>query len=157
MPSSPSKRPSSRDFKGLAVTAVKLACPMTDRARPTSKLTKEIVESTPALEKPVYVWDAETKGFFLRVLPSGLKSFGLFYRNKFNRQRWHKIGRYPDWSVERARREARAVRVLVDQGGDPSRTRDLERNADTVDQLLDRLVRHRPTVDHHGSANGRTD
>ena len=114
---------------------------MTDHARPTSKLTKEIVESTPALEKPVYVWDAETKGFFLRVLPSGLKSFGLFYRNKFNRQRWHKIGRYPDWSVDRARREARSVRVLVDQGGDPSRVRDLDRNADTVDQLLDRYDR----------------
>ena len=43
-------------------------------------------------------YDADTKGFGIRVTPSGAKSFILTYRLRSGWQRRYTIGRYPDWS-----------------------------------------------------------
>jgi integrase len=44
----------------------------------------------------------------------------LDYRNKkLGASRRKTIGQWPEWNVERARKEARALRVEIDNGGDP--------------------------------------
>ena len=40
------------------------------------KLTKQVVDATDAKDKPAILWDDDLKGFFLRVMPSGTKTYG---------------------------------------------------------------------------------
>jgi integrase len=68
--------------------------------------------------EPMIVWDSECRGFGLRVMPSGVKSFVLDYRVG-GRQRRMTIGRFGDWTVEGARKHARELKVQVDKGIDP--------------------------------------
>lgn len=65
-----------------------------------------------------YVWD-DLPGFGVRVTPNGHKTFVLKYRNAYGKQRFHKIGAFPDLSASTARKEAEQLRELVRQGGDP--------------------------------------
>src|SRR5262249_17390260 len=69
-----------------------------------SKLTKRAVD---ALETPkkgqTFLWDGELRGFGVRAIPSGLKTFVLQYRNAEGRSRRIAIGRYGVLTVEQAR------------------------------------------------------
>jgi integrase len=73
---------------------------------------------------PGLLWDREVPGFGLRVLASGLRTWLLKYRAPGGQQRWHRIGLFPDLTVEEARRLARALKVQVEAGRDPSRERE---------------------------------
>ena len=71
--------------------------------------------------KPLYeiwYWDTEDRGFFLKVTPNS----STFYvqRDVAGRTRRVKIGRYPTWTVDQARRRARELMVEMDQGVDPN-------------------------------------
>src|SRR5580692_8303519 len=55
------------------------------------------------------------RGFGVRVTAAGAKAFVLNYRHR-GRGRRFTIGRFPDWSVVRAVREARELRQRVDRG-----------------------------------------
>lgn len=109
------------------------------------KLTKEVVETAGAGT----VWDGgepgTVKGFGLRVLPSGTRTFFLNYRIA-GRERRHKIGQYPLWSVSAARLKAAELRKGVDHGEDPAAKKRADRDAPTVQDLIDRYVsEHLPT------------
>ena len=49
-----------------------------------------------------YLWDAEVRGFGLRIYPTGLKSFVLAYRHK-GRQRFFTVGRFGELTLQQAR------------------------------------------------------
>ena len=58
------------------------------------KITKRMVDSlVPKPEGDVVVWDAELKGFGIRVKPSGAGSYCLQYRTKHGRSRRLTFGR----------------------------------------------------------------
>ena len=86
------------------------------------------------------------EGFGVRFLapskrnPNGLASFILDYWYG-GRQRRITIGKYPTWSVEHARREAKALRKRIDKGEDPLDTRTKLRTAPTVKDLCERYKR----------------
>jgi integrase len=86
-----------------------------------SKLTKRAVD---ALETPkqgqIFLWDSELRGFGVRALPSGLKTFVLQYRNAEGRSRRMVIGRYGVLTVEQARHKAKINLGAVADGGDPA-------------------------------------
>ena len=59
-----------------------------------SKLTKKSVDDTNALPKPYLLWDGELRGFGLQVLPSGVKTYILQYRNGARSSRRLTTGRH---------------------------------------------------------------
>jgi len=64
------------------------------------------------------LWDDEARGLCLRVYGDGSKSFVFVYCVD-GRQRFIRIGKSPEWSLERARIRAQELRAIVDQGHDP--------------------------------------
>jgi integrase len=102
----------------------------------------------PATGNKIY-YDAEVSGFGVRVTAHGARSFVLNYRTLTGLERRKTIGGYPDWTATAARKEARRLRQLIDQGGDPLGDIEAERAAPTMMELCDRfeqehLPRKRP-------------
>jgi len=61
-----------------------------------AKLTKRALEAMdpPAKGKQSFLWDSELRGFGVRLLPSGLQTFILQYRNTANKERRINLGRF---------------------------------------------------------------
>jgi hypothetical protein len=68
--------------------------------------------------RPDLVWDKEAPGLCVRVYGDGSKSFIFVYRVD-DRQRFVSIGKSPTRSLEAARKRAKELRAVIDQGGDP--------------------------------------
>jgi hypothetical protein len=83
------------------------------------------------------LWDADVKGFALRITPGGAKSFLLDYRVD-GRQRRITIGSFPDWSVQAARSAAKRLKQDVDAGRDPMGQRHADRVAPTLQDVWER-------------------
>lgn len=102
------------------------------------KITKRVVDAASAADgKPAFFWDTEIKGFGLIVQPSGVKSFVYQYRTVNSRSRRATIGKAGSLTAEEARRKAGEMRTLVQSGGDPLAKKQADREAVTVDKLLD--------------------
>src|SRR5215471_14340393 len=68
----------------------------------------------------VFLWDADVKGFGVRILPSGSKVFWYQYRPRGGSSRMIRVGPYPAISVANARKAARGYAGEVAHGGDPA-------------------------------------
>ena len=82
-------------------------------------------------------WDKELRGFGVRVLSSGLKTFVLQYRNADGRSRRLTLARCGVLTVEQARIEAKKRLGDVARGDDPIETRDAARAAPNVADICD--------------------
>ncbi|MBK1655368.1 tyrosine-type recombinase/integrase [Allochromatium vinosum] len=111
-------------------------------------LTDRFIKSVepPEKGKRIY-WDDHRdspKGFGLRVLASGTKSFVLRYRAKTGTERIQTIGEYPTpWSLTAARLEAAKIRANVDAGADPLQRRREVRQELTVADAVERFCKAR--------------
>jgi integrase len=105
-----------------------------------SKLTKKSVDDANTLPKPYLLWDGELRGFGLLVLPSGVKTYILQYRNGARRSRRLTIGRHGALTVGEAREIAREATVAVAKGNDPVASKRSYREAPTVSELLARYL-----------------
>jgi integrase len=91
------------------------------------KITKRVVDALRAPKpskvgvkvRESFLWDRELRGFGVQVMPSGLKSFVIQYRNREGRNRRAVIGRYGLMTVEEARTLAHEKLVAVSKGIDP--------------------------------------
>lgn len=102
------------------------------------KLTKRLVDALmPSPQGEVFLWDAELKGFGVRMMPSGVASYILKYRNREGRQRKLAIGRVGALTTEEARTLARQKLAEVAHGADPSAERQQIRQAITIAELCD--------------------
>jgi hypothetical protein len=101
-------------------------------------LTKRAVE---ALEKPdkgqSFLWDGEIRGFGVRVVPSGLKTFVVQYRNAEGKSRRIKIARFGVKTVEEARELAKIKLGRVADGIDPAEEPEAGKDDITVEALCD--------------------
>jgi hypothetical protein len=107
---------------------------------PSAKLTKRSVDQIRPETKPVYWFDSELPGFFLRVMPSGAKSWGVEYRPGSGRQVQKKrvtLGAFGKLAPEQARQAAKQVLATVTKGGDPAADKAHERAALTLSALAD--------------------
>tara|TARA_R110002110_G_scaffold415720_1_gene654282 strand:- start:5507 stop:6757 length:1251 start_codon:yes stop_codon:yes gene_type:complete len=96
---------------------------MTEK-QPPEKLTERRCQAAAPGPSPYFVWDGELKGFGLRVMPSGAKSFVVQYRAGYGRRgqtRRMTIGRYadPSWPLQVARNRAKQILKQVAYGEDP--------------------------------------
>jgi integrase len=106
----------------------------------TEKLTDKIVRELALPETGNrIVYDADVKGFGLRVTAGGARSFVLNYRIN-RRERRHTIGQFPTWSVRAAREEAAILKRDIDRGHDPLAEREKVRTAPTVAELAERYL-----------------
>jgi integrase len=110
------------------------------------KLTDKIVRDLPAPAKGNKIkYDTEVAGFGARITAAGAVAFILNYRvkkgPKAGTERRHTIGDQTDWStVTAARNEAKRLKRLVDQGGDPVGEAKADREAPTMTALCDRYL-----------------
>ena len=103
-----------------------------------SKLTKRAVDAlTPPEKGQTFLWDSELRGFGVRAIPSGLKTFILQYRNAEGRSRRIVVGRYGVLTVEQARDQAKIKLGAVAGGVDPAEENASSREAITVAEVCD--------------------
>ncbi len=103
-----------------------------------SKLTKRAVDAAvlPA-EGQTFLWDGELRGFGLRIMASGVKTFILQYRNTEGRSRRIVIGRYGVLTVEKAREQAVIKLGTIADGADPADETAASRDAVTINDVCD--------------------
>ena len=100
-------------------------------------LTKRICETAAPTGKGwSTLWDADVRGFGLRVRSSGRRVFVVFYRRHGGEKRLLTLGRFPELSLEEARRLAKKTLAEVVVGGDPLAERQRLRRAGTVAELV---------------------
>ena len=103
------------------------------------KLTDKVLKGLPSPAKGNKItYDSEVKGFGVRVTSAGAKAFILNYRSR-GVERRYTIGSHPDWSVQGARDEAKALKRRIDVGEDPMGVRHDDRVAATMNKLADRF------------------
>ncbi len=97
------------------------------------KITKRVVDATKPGAKDVFVWDAEVKGFGLKVTPAGSKVYLLQYRvdgSRATAPKRYTIGKHGSpWTADAARAEAIRLLGQVKAGTDPQAKRITEREA----------------------------
>ena len=85
------------------------------------------------------LWDTSEVGLCCRVWPSGGVTWQYRYRVA-GRQRRHKIGRWPTWTVPKAREAASELRRAVDKGEDPQATKAAARGGLLLVDAFERFV-----------------
>jgi len=107
------------------------------------KLTERSVADLKATGADYKAFDTLLPGFHVRVLPSGVRSYAVFYRNADGKQRTVSLGRTNLLKAEQARNLARSKLVDVQNGRDPSQERRAERVVVTMQDLFeDYLTKH---------------
>ncbi len=102
------------------------------------KLTKRSVEALKPRAKSYFAWDDEIKGFGVRVMPSGTKTYQVQYR-KGGRTRRASIGRHGNITAEIARAKAKEIMGEVSKGENPVEEIAQHRRAPTVAALCERF------------------
>jgi len=108
---------------------------------PVMKLTRRAISALAPSEKTLIVYDEDLKGFGLRIMPSGRKSWIVEYRpNGGGRgvaKRRHAIGSFDELTPEAARKAASGLLAGVRLGSDPADARAKGREAVTLRELVD--------------------
>ncbi len=113
------------------------------------KLTKTVVDAEQPGDKEWFVWDAEIKGFGLKVFPTGIKSFVFQYRTPEGRSRRVTIGKFSETlTADQARKMAKDFAHEVHAGRDPMGEKKARRDALTVNQLLDLYAKSEAFADN---------
>ncbi|MYZ46323.1 tyrosine-type recombinase/integrase [Propylenella binzhouense] len=103
-----------------------------------TKITKRTVDGLqPQAGRDVFAWDAELRGFGIRVKPSGVKTYLIQYRNAEGRTRRLVLGQHGVLAPEQAREFARQKLAAAARGEDPSAERHAAREGMTVAEVCD--------------------
>jgi len=109
---------------------------------PTGKVTKRSVDAMAPMASDAFLWDAELKGFGLKITPKGAKTYLLQYRmgGRGAPTRRYTIGTHGSpWTPENARKRAQELLSLVHQGVDPAAEK-RSRQVASVELAFDRYV-----------------
>ncbi|CAM2808162.1 tyrosine-type recombinase/integrase [Vibrio mytili] len=102
-------------------------------------LTKTAILNLPVPERRTRIADRNHResvnGLFVYLTPSGSKTF--YYRRRLDGKYVEvKIGIFPDMTVDNARRKAKELAVQFDRGINPNYEKQMERAAETIDDLF---------------------
>lgn len=102
------------------------------------KISKQTVDAARPQAADYFLWDIEIKGFGLKVLKTGVKSYIYQYRTPEGRSKRATIGKHSEtMTADDARKKAKRWRRMVEDGGDPLAEKQAAREALTVSQVLD--------------------
>lgn len=109
-------------------------------------LTKRQIDRLATTKRAgTYVYDAEIRGLYVAVYPSGEKHFGLRWREG-SRQRRVRIGRYGNLTLEQARANARDLLNRIRAGEDPHKERAEARKIPTFEQWCSEYISAKETL-----------
>ena len=77
---------------------------------------RRIAALKPAEATSVLIFDSEVTGLAVRLYPSGMRTFIFDWRDGAGRQRRLSLGRFPAWTVGKARLAASRMRLQADTG-----------------------------------------
>ncbi len=125
----------------------------------TARLSKRAVDALAPRNKAFVAFDDDVKGFGVRVMPSGCKTFVLEYRpgagGRGVVKRRLTLGRYGSMTVEQARKAALDALAQIRLGTDPQAMKMGQRAALSVSDLIDAFLRgHVGTKLKPGTAAG---
>jgi integrase len=109
------------------------------------KLSKRTLDALEPRPRDYFAWDSMLKGFGVRVLPSGRKTYLVQYRQK-GRQRRVKIGVHGALTPDQARQRARQILGSVSGGADPAEAKRRARTAPTMNGLANRFLQDHVAV-----------
>lgn len=105
-------------------------------------LTDESIGRVALRKKPYDVYDSDLSCFYLRVQPSGTKSYYVVYRTTEGRQRRYRIGNAARLGADQARAEARRILGRVDLGEDPAESRQKLKSMSNAETLREFIAAH---------------
>lgn len=110
----------------------------------SKRLSLSVVNGAKPKEKDYFLWDADLKGFGLKVCAGGRKSYVCKYRVGTGRgapTRRMTIGAHGSpWTPDAARKEAAKILGQVAQGADPAKVKQADKAVLTVSELCDRYL-----------------
>lgn len=110
------------------------------------KITKRFVDSVRPDGNDQVFWDTDVRRFGLRVLPSGVKTFVLQYRNGQGRTRKIALGRVGELTADEARSKALKFRAAIKDGADPSAERQAKRGDILIASLVETYLADGPAA-----------
>jgi integrase len=109
-----------------------------------AKITKRFVDSLKTKVKAFIAFDDDVKGFGVRVMPSGVKTFVLEYRPGSGGRGISKkrltLGKYGSMTPEQARKAAQEALARVRLGEDPQAEKTRQRVSLTVSKFIDEFI-----------------
>src|SRR2546428_10132051 len=117
-------------------------------------LTAKAVGALKPGDDRVDYFDTSLPGFFVRMTPSGVKTFGVMYRIG-NHLRRYTIGTTDKWTLADARDEAREALRGAARGNDPALHKQAERTADTFSELVEVYLEKHATNKRSGREDRR--
>lgn len=110
----------------------------------TIKLSKRTIDAIEVGDKPGFFFDTDLKGFGLKAMPSGTKTFIVEYRvggGRTSPKRRLTLGKFGAITAEEARDLAKATLGRVHAGSDPAADKAKLRAEMTFDQVCDLYLR----------------
>ena len=93
----------------------------------------------PLTVKRIYYYDTKMRGLGISITSTGVMSF-VVYRWINGKPERITLGRYPDLSIEQARRKAAEINATIAKGENPNDKRRADRAEMTLGQLKNGLV-----------------
>lgn len=87
--------------------------------------------------------DKKTNGLQIRITSSGVKTFCIYRRVKNGNPERVTLGRYPDMSIEQARKEAARINALIVEGINPNSDARALKTETTLQELFEQFLQHR--------------
>jgi hypothetical protein len=94
--------------------------------------------------------DTKTTGLQIRVSASGVKTFSLYRRIKGGSPERVTLGRYPEMSIEQARRKSAEINAAIEFGANPAEVKRVHKGELTFGDLFKHYL------DRHAKTRKRT-
>lgn len=94
-----------------------------DRMSKTVNFTKAVIEAAKAPHGRMVLRDTKISGLQCRISATGVKTFCVFKRIKGGQPERITLGRYPDLSIERARKMAMVTNAEIASGANPAQVK----------------------------------
>jgi integrase len=125
---------------------------------PVLKISRTTISKLPTVEKPTVFYDADLKGFGVKVMPSGVRSWICEFRpgisGRGTAKRRVVLGQPPLVTPEKARQLAKDILAAARVGADPASQRADERAGITVAELADAFMSEHVEPRRKGSTAG---